>query len=134
MRRLICAFLVTNHRRQFFSVVVQLISVPFYHERLKSKMRDLIFVKYDITQAEMLFAQSLQSICSVYVDTPRVILLVTVFFIILFDIRKLTWQSLNCINHVLPIRKTLGENEEFSKLKTTKLFYFTGDSSLIFQS
>ena len=29
---------------------------------------------------------------------------------------------------------TLGENEEFSKLKTTKLFYFTRDSRLIFQS
>ena len=39
------------------------------------------FVKYDNTQIELLFAQSLQNICSVYVDTPRVILLVTVFFI-----------------------------------------------------
>ena len=38
-------------------------------------------VYYDITQTELLFAQSLQSICSVYVDTPRVILLVTDFFI-----------------------------------------------------
>ena len=54
----------------------------FYHERLESKMRSLIFVKYDITQTELLFAQSLQSMCSVYVDTPRVILQVTVFFII----------------------------------------------------
>ena len=45
-------------------------------------MRNLIFVQYDITRTEFLFAQSLQSICSVYVDTPRVILLVTVFFII----------------------------------------------------
>ena len=41
----------------------------------------MIFVKYDKTQLELLFAQSLQIICSVYVDTPRVILLVTVFFI-----------------------------------------------------
>ena len=36
---------------------------------------------YDKTQIELLFAQSLQIICSVYVDTPRVILLVTIFFI-----------------------------------------------------
>ena len=35
-----------------------------------------------VTQTELLFAQSLRSPCSVYVDTPRVILLVTVFFII----------------------------------------------------
>ena len=56
--------------------------MSFYHERLESKLRNLIFVKYDITRTELLFAQSLQSICSVYVDTPRVILLVTVFFII----------------------------------------------------
>ena len=56
--------------------------MSFYHERLESKIRNLIFVKYDITQTELLFAQSLQSIWSVYVDTPRVILLVTVFFII----------------------------------------------------
>ena len=41
----------------------------------------MIFVKYDKTQIELLFAQSLQIFCSVYVDTPRVILLVTVFFI-----------------------------------------------------
>ena len=41
----------------------------------------MIFVKYDKTQIELLFAQSLQIICSVYVDTPRVVLLVTVFFI-----------------------------------------------------
>ena len=41
----------------------------------------MIFVKYDKTQIELLFAQSLQIICSVYVDTPRVSLLVTVFFI-----------------------------------------------------
>ena len=54
----------------------------------ESKMRNLIFVKYDITQTELLFAQTLQSVISVYVDTPRVILLVTVFFIIQPDIRK----------------------------------------------
>ena len=48
----------------------------------------LIFVKYNITQRELLFAQSLQSICSVYVDTSKVILLVTVFFILHPDIRK----------------------------------------------
>ena len=53
--------------------------MPFYHERLESKMRNLIFVKYDIAQTELLFAQFLQSICSVYVDTPRVNLLVTVW-------------------------------------------------------
>ena len=41
----------------------------------------MIFVKYDKTQIDLLFAQSLQIICSVYVDTPRVSLLVTVFFI-----------------------------------------------------
>ena len=44
--------------------------MPFHNERLESKMRNLIFVKHDITQTELLFAQSLQSICSVYVDTP----------------------------------------------------------------
>ena len=43
MRRLICAFVVTNHRRQFFSVAVNLL-----YERLKSKIRNLIFVEYDI--------------------------------------------------------------------------------------
>ena len=41
----------------------------------------MIFVKYDKTQIDLLFAQSLRIICSVYVDTPRVSLLVTVFFI-----------------------------------------------------
>ena len=41
----------------------------------------MIFVKYDKTQIDLLFAQSLQIICSVYVDTQRVSLLVTVFFI-----------------------------------------------------
>ena len=46
VRRLICAFDVTNHRRLFFSVAVQL---SFYHERSESKMRNLIFVKYAIT-------------------------------------------------------------------------------------
>ena len=45
-------------------------------------LKYVIFVEYDITRTELLFAQSLQSICSVYLDTPRVILLVTVFFII----------------------------------------------------
>ena len=54
--------------------------MSFYHERLESKMRNLIFVKYDITQTELLFAQSLQSIFSVYVDTTRFILLVTLCF------------------------------------------------------
>ena len=53
----------------------------------ESKMRNLIIVKYDITQTELLFVQTLQSIYSVYVDTPRVILLVTVFFIIQPDLR-----------------------------------------------
>ena len=52
------------------------------------EMPKLIFVKHDTTQTELLFVQSLQSICSLYVDTPRVVLLVTVFFIIQPDIRK----------------------------------------------
>ena len=30
---------------------------PIYHERLESKMRNLIFVKYDITQTELIFTQ-----------------------------------------------------------------------------
>ena len=89
MGRLICAFVVTNQQRQFFSVAVQLLYVILpCHERLERKMRNLIFVKYDVAQTELLFAQSLQSICSVYVYTPRVILLVTVSFIIQPDIRK----------------------------------------------
>ena len=62
--------------------------MSFYHERLESKMRNMIFVTFDIAQTELLFAQALQSICSVYVDTPRVILMVTVFLIIQSDIRK----------------------------------------------
>ena len=41
----------------------------------------MIFVNYDKTQIELLFAQSLQIICCLYVDTPKVSLLVTVFFI-----------------------------------------------------
>ena len=41
-----------------------------------------------ITQTQFLFAQSLQSICSVYADTQRVILLVAVFYIIQPDMRK----------------------------------------------
>ena len=53
--------------------------MSFYHEILESKIRNLIFVKYHITQTELLFAQYLQSICNVYVDTPRDVLLVTVF-------------------------------------------------------
>ena len=81
MHMLICALIVTNHRRQVFSVAVQ-----FYHERLENKMRNLIIVKYD--NSELYFAQSLQSICSVYVDIPRVILLVTVF--LLYNLRYTT--------------------------------------------
>ena len=50
--------------------------MSFYHERLESDFRN-----YDKTQIDLLFAQSLQIICSVYVDTPNVSLLVTVFFI-----------------------------------------------------
>ena len=54
MRRLICAFIVTNHQRHFFSVAVQSL-----HKRLESKMRNLIFMKNDITQTELLLlAQS----------------------------------------------------------------------------
>ena len=71
MRRLICVFVVTNYRRQF-SQSQSNCYISFYHERLKFKMRNLIFLKYEITQTELLFAQSLQSICSVYVDTARV--------------------------------------------------------------
>ena len=77
MHRLICAFVVTIHRREFF-LSRSPIAMSFYYEHLESKMQNLIFVKYDITLTELLFAQSLQSIFSVYVDTPRVILLVTV--------------------------------------------------------
>ena len=82
MRRLTCAFVVTNRRRQFF-----LSRSPIALERLESKMRNLIFVKYDITRTELLFAQALQCICSVYVESPRIILLETIFFIIQPDIR-----------------------------------------------
>ena len=39
MHRLICALIVTNHRRQVFSVAVQLLYVSFYHEGLENKMR-----------------------------------------------------------------------------------------------
>ena len=52
--------------------------MSFYHERLESKMQNLISVKYDITRPELLFAQSLQSICIEYVDKQNVNLLVTV--------------------------------------------------------
>ena len=53
-------------------------SRTFFRSKSKeSKMRNLIFVKYNITQTELLFAQPLQSICSVFVDTSKVILLVT---------------------------------------------------------
>ena len=106
MRRLVRAFVATNNRRQF-SQSQSNCYMSFYHERLESKMRNLIFVKYDITLTELLFAQSLQSIRIVYVDTPTVILLVTVFFI----------TKVSCMNHVLPILNTLRENEEFSKAK-----------------
>ena len=82
---MMCAFVVTNYKKQFFSVAVHM---SFNHERLESKMRNLIIVKYDITRTELLSAQSLKSNCSVYVDTPRVILLATVFFIIQPDMRK----------------------------------------------
>ena len=52
-----------------FSVAVQLL-YAILSLSLESKMRNLIFVKYDITPSVLLFAQSLQSICNVYVDTP----------------------------------------------------------------
>ena len=42
---MMCAFVVTNYKKQFFSVAVHM---SFYHERLESKMRNLIIVKYDI--------------------------------------------------------------------------------------
>ena len=44
MRRLVWAFIVTNHRRQVFSVAVQLLYVSWLNE---NKMRNLIIVKYD---------------------------------------------------------------------------------------
>ena len=47
MRRLVCAFTVTNLRRQVFSVAVQLLYVSFYHERLENMIGNLIIVKYD---------------------------------------------------------------------------------------
>ena len=47
MRRLLCAFIVTNHCRQVFSVAVQLLYVSFYHEHLENKMQNLITVKYN---------------------------------------------------------------------------------------
>ena len=53
--------------------------VSLYHKRLENKMQNLILVKYDWSDK---CAQSFQIICSVYVDLPRVILLVTVFFLI----------------------------------------------------
>ena len=56
--------------------------MSFYHERVESKM------KYGITKTELLLAQYLKSICSVYVDRPRIILLVTLFFIIQPNTRK----------------------------------------------
>ena len=71
MRRLVCAFIVTNHRRQVFCSRGPIA----INERLENTGNM-------ITQAQLLFAQSLQSICNVYVEIPRVILLVTVFFII----------------------------------------------------
>ena len=52
-----------------FSLLQSYCYTSFYHKPLESRMRNLIFVKYDITQTELLFAQSLKSICSVYVDT-----------------------------------------------------------------
>ena len=64
-------------------------------------MRNLIFVTYDITPTVLLFAQSLQSICSVYVDTPSVILLVTVFFIIQINKKALKRDSIYNIDMVL---------------------------------
>ena len=47
MRKLVCAFIVINHPRQFFSVAVQLLHVSFYQERLENMMRNLIIEKYD---------------------------------------------------------------------------------------
>ena len=59
MRRLICAFVVTNHQRQF-SLWQSNCYMSFYHERLESKIRNLIFVKYDIiNRTELLFEESL---------------------------------------------------------------------------
>ena len=66
MRRLVCTFIVTNHRRQVFSVAVQLLYVSFYHERLENKMRNLIIVKYDNLDRIVICAVSskhLQCVC-----------------------------------------------------------------------
>ena len=67
MRRLACALLLEITEDRFLQSQSK-IFMTFYHERLESKMRNLIFVKYDITRIEALFAQSLQCICSVYVS------------------------------------------------------------------
>ena len=65
-----------------------------------------------------------------YVDTPRVIiLLVTVFLIIQPDMEIIELYKLH-VSHM----NTMNENEEFSKSKTTKLFYFTRDSRLMLLS
>ena len=65
-----------------------------------------------------------------YVDTPRVIiLLVTVFLIIQPDMVIIELYKLR-VTHM----NTMNENEEFSKSKTTKLFYFTRDFRLMFLS
>ena len=52
MRRLICAICCYKSLKTVF-----LSRSPIYHERLESKMQNLIFVKYDITQTELIFAQ-----------------------------------------------------------------------------
>ena len=86
-------------------------NMSFYHERLESKMRNLIFVKYDITQTELLFDQSYTTW---YTKGNMVII----------ELHKPRATHM----------KYIGGNEEFSKSKTTKLFHFTRDSRLIFQS
>ena len=57
--------------------------MSFYHEGLESKMRNSIFVKLNR------YLRSLFKVfCSVYEDTTRIILLLTVFFIIQPDKRN----------------------------------------------
>ena len=88
-------------------------------------MRNLIFVKYDITQTELIFAQfrqkHLQCACRHTKSYPISYNLINMVIIELYRPRA---------THL----KYIGGNEEFSKSKTTKLFYFTRDSRLIFQS
>ena len=66
MRKLVCAFIVTNHPRQVFSVAVRLLYVSFYQERSENKMRNWIIVKSDNSDRIAICAVSskhLQCVC-----------------------------------------------------------------------